>query len=390
MMDGVGADDISFLFPRVNRSRHRQDDDREGHSQRGRRQVLLDLLVHTDVEVGQRAWARAVRCGLAYAPVPLTVRLRVCCAPQFGEGEKLVRTLFEVARCYPPAIIFIDELDSLMSARQESEFEGSRRMKNELLVQMDGAGGNSADRVLVLGATNMPQQLDEAAIRRLSKSTHPHTHPRTQRPHAPACIAVPPSAPSPSDEHAVAVCVLSRAVYATAAPLPNHRCFCSRGAVLTPSLLPPLVPSVAVRSSRGCPDVPLPNLAARVQLLRRELLKNDAENASGGDSHVHEAHALSDADIVTVAEATRGYSGSDLHNLAAEAAMVPMRPLMRLLTERKPGEQHAPIVVPAITVAHFLDSLRQVRPSVKDSDLQGHAQWNRQFGSFQLDDAQKD
>ena len=105
----------------------------------------------------------------------LLTSLSLLLCPQFGEGEKLVRTLFDVAKCYPPAIIFIDELDSLLSARQDSEFEGSRRMKNELLVQMDGAGGSSEDRVLVLGATNMPHQLDEAAIRRLTKRQHQHT-----------------------------------------------------------------------------------------------------------------------------------------------------------------------------------------------------------------------
>lgn len=87
----------------------------------------------------------------------------------FGEGEKLVRTLFGVAACYPPAIIFIDEMDALLSSRTDSEFEASRRMKTELLVQMDGAASNNQDRVLVLGATNRPQDLDEAARRRLVK-----------------------------------------------------------------------------------------------------------------------------------------------------------------------------------------------------------------------------
>lgn len=86
-----------------------------------------------------------------------------------GEGEKLVRTLFEVAREFQPSIIFIDEIDSLLSQRSENEFEGSRRVKTEFLVQLDGVSCTGNERVLVVGATNRPQELDEAARRRLVK-----------------------------------------------------------------------------------------------------------------------------------------------------------------------------------------------------------------------------
>merc|ERR1712151_681390 len=56
-----------------------------------------------------------------------------------GEGEKLVRTLFHVARLKSPSIIFIDEMDALLSARKsDGEHEASRRFKTEFMVQMDG------------------------------------------------------------------------------------------------------------------------------------------------------------------------------------------------------------------------------------------------------------
>lgn len=55
-----------------------------------------------------------------------------------GQGEKLVRTLFSVATYFEPSIIFIDEIDSLLSQRQDSEFEATRRIKTEFLVQLDG------------------------------------------------------------------------------------------------------------------------------------------------------------------------------------------------------------------------------------------------------------
>ncbi|XP_062972323.1 fidgetin-like protein 1 [Elgaria multicarinata webbii] len=86
-----------------------------------------------------------------------------------GEGEKMVRALFAVARCQQPAVIFIDEIDSLLSQRGDGEHESSRRIKTEFLVQLDGATTSSEERILVVGATNRPQEIDEAARRRLVK-----------------------------------------------------------------------------------------------------------------------------------------------------------------------------------------------------------------------------
>ncbi|KAL4567146.1 hypothetical protein LXL04_022720 [Taraxacum kok-saghyz] len=86
-----------------------------------------------------------------------------------GEGEKLVRTLFAVAVERQPSVIFMDEIDSVMSARTSNEHDASRRLKSEFLVQFDGVTSNSNDLVIVIGATNKPQELDDAVLRRLVK-----------------------------------------------------------------------------------------------------------------------------------------------------------------------------------------------------------------------------
>ena len=70
-----------------------------------------------------------------------------------------------MARENKPAIIFIDEVDSLAGTRGEGESEGSRRIKTEFLVQMNGVGHDDTG-VLVLGATNIPWALDNAIKRR--------------------------------------------------------------------------------------------------------------------------------------------------------------------------------------------------------------------------------
>nr|VDD16225.1 unnamed protein product [Brassica rapa] len=86
-----------------------------------------------------------------------------------GEAEKLVKTLFQVAISRQPSVIFMDEIDSIMSTRSISENEASRRLKSEFLIQFDGVTSNPDDLVIVIGATNKPQELDDAVLRRLVK-----------------------------------------------------------------------------------------------------------------------------------------------------------------------------------------------------------------------------
>ncbi|KAF3490586.1 uncharacterized protein GIQ15_00103 [Arthroderma uncinatum] len=98
-----------------------------------------------------------------------------------GESEKLVRALFVLAKVLAPSIIFVDEIDSLLSCRSKAgEAEASRRLKTEFLIQWSdlqrAAAGREqsekekklgdATRVLVLAATNMPWDIDDAARRR--------------------------------------------------------------------------------------------------------------------------------------------------------------------------------------------------------------------------------
>ena len=89
-----------------------------------------------------------------------------------GEGEKLVRALFAVAREIQPTIIFIDEVDSLLSERRENEHEASRRLKTQFFIEFDGILSTGEERILVMGATNRPQELDDAALRRFTKRVY--------------------------------------------------------------------------------------------------------------------------------------------------------------------------------------------------------------------------
>ncbi|VAI49331.1 unnamed protein product [Triticum turgidum subsp. durum] len=88
----------------------------------------------------------------------------------FGDAEKLTKALFSFASRLAPVIIFVDEVDSLLGARGGAlEHEATRKMRNEFMAAWDGLRSKENQRILILGATNRPFDLDDAVIRRLPR-----------------------------------------------------------------------------------------------------------------------------------------------------------------------------------------------------------------------------
>ncbi|VDN56851.1 unnamed protein product [Dracunculus medinensis] len=202
-----------------------------------------------------------------------------------GEGEKLVRALFGIARVLQPSIIFIDEIDSLLVSRSEGEHESSRRIKTEFLINLDGLATSSDEKILVLGATNRPYELDDAAKRRFAKRLY----------------------------------------------------------------------------------VGLPCQIARLQIIHS--LLNDQK------------HIISEEEMLRIANITDGYSGADMKQLCAEAALGPIRDIvdsssLDIATIQKDD-------VRPISFRDFDEALVTVRPTVAEKDLFAYQNWNQQFGSIQ-------
>jgi vacuolar protein-sorting-associated protein 4 len=147
---------------------------------KGKRKPWTGILLYGPPGTGKTFLAKA--CATEAQSTFITVTVSDLLSKFLGDTEKQVRNLFEMARKRKPSIIFIDEIDSVCGERGQNEHETMRRVKNEILQQMDGVKSKNKD-VLVLGATNLPWEIDKAMRRRFKKKIYislPDEHSRKE------------------------------------------------------------------------------------------------------------------------------------------------------------------------------------------------------------------
>ncbi|KAF8985987.1 P-loop containing nucleoside triphosphate hydrolase protein [Cyathus striatus] len=132
------------------------------------RESLGGVLLYGPPGTGKTMVCRAVarECGARM----LVIKPSDVMEKWLGESEKQVKAIFTLAYRLAPCLIFVDELDSLFGKRKDDDKKWERDILAEFLQFMDGlksAKQNKDAGVVLIGATNRPQDIDEAVIRRL-------------------------------------------------------------------------------------------------------------------------------------------------------------------------------------------------------------------------------
>ncbi|GMM47949.1 Msp1 protein [Pichia kluyveri] len=97
----------------------------------------------------------------------ISIRMSTIMDKWFGESNKLIDALFSLANKLQPCIIFIDEIDSFLRERNSNDHEVTATLKAEFMTLWDGL--INSGRILILGATNRPNDIDSAFLRRMPK-----------------------------------------------------------------------------------------------------------------------------------------------------------------------------------------------------------------------------
>jgi len=120
------------------------------------------ILLYGPPGCGKTMLAKAIasECDLEFISVDISDILNM----YIGESERSLAGVFERARDLGSCVLFFDELDALAISRSKASSHSARTLVNELLNQMDGFGKNNKN-TLILGATNMPWDIDQAAKR---------------------------------------------------------------------------------------------------------------------------------------------------------------------------------------------------------------------------------
>ncbi|KAJ6620138.1 P-loop containing nucleoside triphosphate hydrolase protein [Mycena sp. CBHHK59/15] len=245
-----------------------------------------------------------------------------------GDSEKLVKHLFQMAREMKPAIIFIHEVDSMTGARGDGDSDASRRLKTEFLVQMDGVGHDDTG-VLVIGATNLPWQIDLSIKRRsLSREKDIYSLPNLAARQRMFELHV-----------GLTPCELTREDYHYLAERRKGK------------LKWHAQKSALIVSRYSGADVSIVVQDALMQPIRKFISATHFKPVPGDDSTRVKWMSCTPGDADAIEKSWTDIEGDELFE-------------------------------PALTLRDFTESFANVRPTVAEGDLLKHSQWTAEFGEY--------
>lgn len=126
-----------------------------------------NILLFGSPGTGKTLIAAATSNGLA--ATFFNVKVGQVLSKYYGESSKILGAIFEVAREKSPAVIFLDEFDSIALSRGAKIDEATRRVLSTLLTELDGLSKSKENFILFIASTNMPWDIDEAVISRFER-----------------------------------------------------------------------------------------------------------------------------------------------------------------------------------------------------------------------------
>uniref|UniRef100_A0A3Q4NBB7 Outer mitochondrial transmembrane helix translocase n=1 Tax=Neolamprologus brichardi TaxID=32507 RepID=A0A3Q4NBB7_NEOBR len=114
------------------------------------------------------AKATAKEAGFAF----INLKMSTLTHRWYGESQKLTAAMFSLATKLAPTIIFIDEIDALLRSRSSSDHEVTAMMKAQFMTLWDGLETDHQCQVIIMGATNRPEDIDPAILRRMPTKIH--------------------------------------------------------------------------------------------------------------------------------------------------------------------------------------------------------------------------
>ncbi|CAF91345.1 unnamed protein product [Tetraodon nigroviridis] len=239
----------------------------------------------------------------------------------YGESQKLAAAVFSLAVKLQPSIIFIDEIDSFLRSRSSSDHEATAMMKAQFMSLWDGLDTDTHLQVIVMGATNRPQDLDAAILRRMPTRFHINQPNERQREQILRLILDQEN--SVCSQPAVSLQSISQSASSQSASTVSQPAVSLQSISQSVSHQSSVCSQSASQPAVSQPAVSLQSISQSVS--HQSVSQQPVSHQSVSQQPVSHQSVDRSVDLEGVAVETEGFSGSDLREVCRDAALLCLR-----------------------------------------------------------------